>query len=252
MPKRVPSPIHLRWSAVNALGRGVEHGLRGCLHAGQQIGIADQVRDLELHEPGLARAEQLPGPAQLEVAARDFEAVGSVAQDPEALACERRERRPIEKDAGALDRPAPDAAAQLVQLRESHALGVLDDHQARVRHVDPDLDDRGRDQQVEAPVLERGHRPCPCASRASGRAPARWRDPAERRRAPRRSRSRPGGAAAPIPRSAGRPSTPAGPRCTRLRMRSMTSSRRVSGSATVRTGVRPGGSSSITDTSRSA
>ena len=54
-------------------------------------------------------------------------------------------------------------------------------------------------------------------------------------------------AAARTPRSAGRPSRPGGPARHASRMRSTTSSRRVSGSATVCTGVRPGGSSSITE-----
>ena len=56
-----------------------------------------------------------------------------------------------------LVRAASDAAAQLVQLREAHALGVLDDHERRVRHVDADFDDGGRDQQPDLAVLERAH-----------------------------------------------------------------------------------------------
>ena len=42
---------------------------------------------------------------------------------------------------------AADAAAQLVQLREPEALGVLDHHDGRLRHVDADFDHRGGDQQ---------------------------------------------------------------------------------------------------------
>ena len=45
--------------------------------------------------------------------------------------------------------PAPDAAAQLVELGEAEALGALDDDQRRVGHVDPDLDHRRRDQHAE-------------------------------------------------------------------------------------------------------
>ena len=36
---------------------------------------------------------------------------------------------------------APDATAQLVKLRETEALGMLDHHQAGVGHIDADLDD---------------------------------------------------------------------------------------------------------------
>ena len=42
---------------------------------------------------------------------------------------------------------AADAAAQLVQLREAEALGMLDHHHGRLRHVDADLDHRGGDQE---------------------------------------------------------------------------------------------------------
>jgi CDP-6-deoxy-D-xylo-4-hexulose-3-dehydrase len=40
--------------------------------------------------------------------------------------------------------PAPDATAELVQLGDTEAVGVDDDHDRRVGHVDPDLDDRRR------------------------------------------------------------------------------------------------------------
>ena len=52
---------------------------------------------------------------------------------------------------------ATDAAAQLVQLRQAEPLGVVDDHDAGVRHVDTDFDDRRRDQQLRDAVLERAH-----------------------------------------------------------------------------------------------
>ena len=50
--------------------------------------------------------------------------------------------------AGARPLAAPDATAQLVELREAEALGVLDHHQGRVRHVDADLDHGRRDQHL--------------------------------------------------------------------------------------------------------
>ena len=55
----------------------------------------------------------------------------------------------IQQDAVGLVRAAADAAAQLVQLRQAEPLGVLDDHDRRVRHVDADLDDRRRHEDVE-------------------------------------------------------------------------------------------------------
>ena len=78
------------------------------------------------------------------------EAVGRALEDAQALEGVRRpssRARRGSSDAGAV--AAPDAPAQLVELRQAEALGVLDDDHGRVRHVDADLDDRGRDQDVE-------------------------------------------------------------------------------------------------------
>jgi hypothetical protein len=45
-----------------------------------------------------------------------------------------------------------------VELREAEALGVLDDHQGRLGHVDSDLDDRRRDEDRPAARREVGER----------------------------------------------------------------------------------------------
>ena len=52
---------------------------------------------------------------------------------------------------------APDTPAELVQLREAEALGVLDQHHRRVRHVHADLDHRRRHQHVDLAVAEGAH-----------------------------------------------------------------------------------------------
>ena len=54
-----------------------------------------------------------------------------------------------DQDAVALVGAAADASAQLVQLREAEALGVLDDHDGGVGNVDADFDDGGGDQDVD-------------------------------------------------------------------------------------------------------
>ncbi|MNX65117.1 hypothetical protein D3C86_961610 [compost metagenome] len=47
-----------------------------------------------------------------------------------------------------------DPAAQLVELREAEALGVFDDHHRGIGDVHADLDDRGRDEDVQLAVAE--------------------------------------------------------------------------------------------------
>ena len=65
-------------------------------------------------------------------------------------ACATSPTRLLEQQhARALRGAAADAPAQLMQLREAEALGVLDHHQRRVRHVDADLDHGRRHQHVD-------------------------------------------------------------------------------------------------------
>ncbi len=159
---------------------------------------------------------------------------------------------PIQQHAGRRLRPAPDAAAQLVQLRQAHALGVLDDHQRRVRHVDTDLDDRRRDEQIELGGLERAHDDILLRRLSCGRESSRCGRSAAPRRARARARSRRANRRARTPRSAGKPSRPAArlhtaPRRARRARRAAARARRRSC-----TGWRPGGSSPITEQSRSA
>ncbi len=124
---------------------------------------------------------------------------------------------------------APDAAAQLVQLRQSHALGILDDHQTGIGHVDADLDHRGGHQQLDLAGDEALHDlffllRTPCARAAARRASAGKASAsacavssAAWRRAPR------------IPRSAGRPSRPGGRRGRPASMRATTWARLLFG-----------------------
>src|SRR5512135_3422174 len=49
--------------------------------------------------------------------------------------------------------------AELMELGEAEALGVLDEHVGRVRNVDADLDDRRRRKDVQVPRRELPHRP---------------------------------------------------------------------------------------------
>ena len=51
----------------------------------------------------------------------------------------------------------PHPTAQLVELREPEPLGVLDDHEARPRHIHAHLDHGGGDQQIDLACLEARH-----------------------------------------------------------------------------------------------
>ena len=50
-----------------------------------------------------------------------------------------------------------DPAAQLMELRDAEPVGVEDDHDRGIRHVDSDLDHGGSHEHVELTLAERGH-----------------------------------------------------------------------------------------------
>ena len=77
------------------------------------------------------------------------------------------------EDAEGPMRSAADPAAELVELRQAEALGILDQHHAGIRHVDPDLDHRRRHQHVQ---LARPRRR-PSSRRARRRVCCPWTRP---------------------------------------------------------------------------
>ena len=115
-------------------------------------------RDPEAGHAGLAGAEHVAFAAQAQILLGDAEAVLGLAHDLDARLGGLAERRAVEQQAGRALAPAPDAAAQLVDLREAEALGVLDHHHGRLRHVDADLDHRGGDQEPRFAGGEARHR----------------------------------------------------------------------------------------------
>ncbi len=58
---------------------------------------------------------------------------------------------------------APDATAQLVQLREPEPIGAVDDDRVRRRDVETTLDDRRAQQQIAALMIEVSHHLLQCA-----------------------------------------------------------------------------------------
>ena len=109
--------------------------------------------DVEAGHAALPGAEHVAFAAQPQILLGDAEAVVGLAQDREPRFGGRPERALVEQQAGRMRVAAADAAAQLMQLREAEAFGVLDHHDARLRYVDADLDHRRR---YQKPGLARG------------------------------------------------------------------------------------------------
>ncbi len=102
-------------------------------------------------------AQQFAGTAQLQILACDLETVAEFENDLEPCAGELRQGIFVQQYAYRLAAAAPHASAQLVQLGQAHAFGVLDHHQRGIGHVDADLDHRGGDEKVQFVRLEGRH-----------------------------------------------------------------------------------------------
>src|SRR5207344_3408038 len=118
----------------------------------EQVAVADQLAHPEGGHARLAGPEELARTADLEVFLGDGEAVFGSYEHLEALPGHRAETPLRQEHAGAGHPPAAYAPTELVKLGQAEALRVLDDHDRSVRHVDPDLDHRCRDQDLQQPV----------------------------------------------------------------------------------------------------
>ena len=113
--------------------------------------------------PLCCAAEQVAGAADLEVERRDAEAAAQVAElldRGQAPLGHRRQRLLGRNHQVGVGRPvaAADPAAQLVELRQTVAVGAVDDDGVGVGDVEAVLDDRRRQQHVELVGHEVEHR----------------------------------------------------------------------------------------------
>ena len=140
------------------VGIAIDHQPRVVAGGLQQLGMGGEVGQPHVGQAALARAQKLAGAAQAEILLGDAKAVLGLAHDGEPRLGGLAERLGVEQQAGRLGGAAADPAAQLVELGQAEALGMLDHHHRRRRHVDADLDHRGGDQDRQAAVGERRHR----------------------------------------------------------------------------------------------
>ena len=216
----------------------------------QQLAVGREVGQPHVGQAALPGAQQLAGAAQAQILLGDAEAVLGLAHDGEPRLGGLAERLGVEQQAGRLGGAAADAAAQLVELGEAEALGVLDHHHGRGRHVDADLDHGGRDQDRQSSLGERRH-----GRLALGalQAAVHQADLAGKARAEQAEALLGiGEVDCPrIPRPAGRPSRRAPPVRDLRPTASATSAMRSSGRVRVSIGWRPAGFSVSLETSRS-
>ena len=118
---------------------------------------ADRCRRATAHAAprtaALPRPDQVAHPPLRQIQLGDSESVLGRREGVEPV-----RRCPLRhEDAEALLGAPADPAAQLVQLRQPEALGVLDEHDGGVGDVDADFDDRRRDQNLDLARPEPAH-----------------------------------------------------------------------------------------------
>ncbi len=123
----------------------------------EERSVAEEIGDAKLGGACLARAEELPGAALLQVELGESEAIGGGDEGVEAGLGRLGDALAGDEQAIALVGTAADAAAELMELREAEALGMIDDHEGGVGDVDADLDDSGRDEDVKIAARELAH-----------------------------------------------------------------------------------------------
>ena len=116
----------------------------------QQFQILLQIGKAQHHRAALAHAQKVARAADFQILPRDFKAVGVFVNHFEPLFAHLPQGFSKQQHAGAGCCATPHAPAQLVQLRQPHALGVFNHHQAGVGHVHAHFYHGGRHQHVQA------------------------------------------------------------------------------------------------------
>ena len=154
-----------RWrSSSRSSGWRSSAGSRSIVANARSLALADQrhvlgqPRQPQVWHTRLLRVEQCALSAQAQVLVGEIEPVGGadhrVDASPRLLVLLVGF---VEQDARAGMFAPADTPPELVQLREPEPFRVLDEHHGGVRHVDPDLDHRGGDQQVGSSRAEALH-----------------------------------------------------------------------------------------------
>ena len=160
-PRRIPAISAPNRSSAASSSTGSPPALEQLAGVGagllQQIAVARQPRVPEVAAAALQLAQQVALAAHVEVDLGQVEAARVLDQRLQAAGAVLGRLGRLVQEAVRLLRPAPDPAAQLVQLGEPEPVGVLDHHHGGVRHVDADLDHRRRDQHAEVAGREPAH-----------------------------------------------------------------------------------------------
>ena len=124
----------------------------------KQVLVVERIGESVSGQAGLAGAECVAAAAQAKILVGNDEAVFGIAQQGQPPAGGLVHPVLVQQQAKAGVGATAYPAAELMQLRQAEAFGVLDHHHRGFGDVDADLDHRGGDQQADGAGREGGQR----------------------------------------------------------------------------------------------
>lgn len=127
-----------------------EKGFRFVAGDFDEAGVAE-VTHGDIGDAGLSESKEGARTADFQIFFGEEESVIALDEGVEAVVCAVFPRQ--EEAVGGV-RTSTDAPAELVELRESESVGVFDNHDGRVWHINAHFDDRGGDEHVYVACFE--------------------------------------------------------------------------------------------------
>jgi hypothetical protein len=121
-----------------------------------QIQISRQITETEPRDAALLLSEQLTRPTQFEVSLSQAKPISGVFQNAQPLLRDFR-RFLTYQNAVRIVRSSTNPAPQLMKLSQTELLGIFDEHDGCIRHVDSDFDHGSRHQDLQLSGPERGN-----------------------------------------------------------------------------------------------
>ena len=108
----------------------VDRQFCGVIGQGDQMTVGLQLGESEIGQAALAQAQRIAGPAQAPILFGDDKAIIGLAHHFQPRLGSLADRSLVQQQAGGGFLATPDPAAQLVQLGQAEAFGMLDEHPA--------------------------------------------------------------------------------------------------------------------------
>ena len=125
----------------------------------QELSVPYNIREQELGHPRLAGPEKLTRSPNFKILFRNLESILGLAQDVDTLVCLLRAQIFGHQNAESRVLTTPDSSSELMELRETESLGMLDHHEGSAGNIDTHFDYSCRDKHLNFTRPELAHEP---------------------------------------------------------------------------------------------